>query len=115
LTEALFGNAAPGLVMAVAMAQVGAEMRGTTTAILLTSMHLLGDFISWPLVGALSTWMSAGKLTTLVGGARSLGIDPTHHLSIALVSVAVPVAAAGFLFYLGSAFLEAPPVRMEAA
>lgn len=110
LLEALFGNAAPGLVMAVAMTYVGAEMRGTATAILLTSIHLLGDFISWPLVGALSTSMSDGRLSGLVGAAEWFGIDPGHHLSISLMAVTVPVALLGAVFYLRTAALSSASV-----
>ena len=107
LAEALFGNAAVGLVIAVAMEQVGAEVRSTAAAVLLTSMHLLGDFISWPLVGAMSTSMAEGGLGRLHGFVTSLGVPGGDHLSIALVSVAVPVALLGGLLYLGSAGLTA--------
>ena len=107
LAEALFGNAAVGLVIAVAMEQVGAEVRSTAAAVLLTSMHLLGDFISWPLVGAMSTSMAEGGLGRLPGFVTSLGVPGGDHLSIALVSVAVPVALLGGLLYLGSAGLTA--------
>lgn len=100
LVEALLGNATTGLVMAMAMAQVGAESRSTTAAILLTTMHLLGDFISWPLVGSLSTAMTEGRLGVLLRLAESLGIVRGGHLSIALVAVSVPVAALAGLFYL---------------
>jgi MFS family permease len=102
LVEALFGNAAVGLVMAVAMEQVGAEMRSMTAAILLTTMHLLGDFVSWPLVGAMSTAMADGRLVWLRSLATSFGVPDANHLSIALIAVDVPVAVLAALFYLGS-------------
>lgn len=115
LLEALAGNAATGLVMAVAMSRVGAETRGTTTAVLLTSMHLLGDFISWPLVGKMSTVMTEGGLTSLVAVARAAGMEAGHTLSIALAALAIPVAVAGGLFYFTAALLPAPAVAKEAA
>ncbi len=105
MAEALFGNASVGLVMAMAMEQVGAEVRSTAAAVLLTSMHLLGDFISWPLVGAMSTTMAGGGLAGLRELATSLGARGTDHLSIALVSISVPVAVLGSLFYMASARL----------
>jgi len=105
LAEALFGNAAVGLVMATAMEQVGAEIRSTAAAVLLTSMHLLGDFISWPLVGAMSTAMERGGLGWLRALAVSFGARDADHLSIALVSVAVPAGCIAATFFLASARL----------
>ena len=105
MTEALFGNAAVGLVMAMAMEQVGAEVRSTAAAVLLTSMHLLGDFISWPLVGAMSTTMAGGGLAWLRDFAMSVGVRGGDHLSIALVGVSVPVALLASMFYLVAARL----------
>ena len=105
LTEALFGNAAVGLVMAMAMEQVGAQVRSSAAAVLLTSMHLLGDFISWPLVGAMSTAMAGGSLGWLRALAVSLGARDADHLSIALVSVAVPAGCVAFIFFLAAARL----------
>ena len=103
LAEALFGNAATGLVLALAMGLVGAEVRSTAAAVLLTSCHLLGDFISWPLVGAMSTAMAGGRLGWLRGLAESAGVRGSDHLSIALVSVAAPVALAAGILYFASA------------
>jgi predicted MFS family arabinose efflux permease len=102
LAEALFGNAAVGLVMALAMEQVGPEMRSTTAGVMLTTMHLLGDFVSWPLVGALSTMMEAGRLDLLRSVAVALGVPDANHLSMALVGVAVPVALVAGALYLAS-------------
>jgi len=103
LAEALFGNAATGLVLAIAMSQVGAEIRSTAAAVLLTSVHLLGDFISWPLVGAMSTTMAGGGLGWLRALAESVGARGSDHLSIALVSAAVPVALLAGVLYMVSA------------
>jgi MFS family permease len=109
MAEALFGNAATGLVLAIAMAQVGAEIRGTATAVLVTGVHLLGDFISWPLVGAMSTAMSTGGLGWLRALAESVGARGTDHLSIALVSVTMPVALlAGGLYLVSSRVASRP-------
>jgi MFS family permease len=105
LLEALFGNAATGLVLALAMSQVGAEIRGTTAAVLVTSVHLLGDFISWPLVGWLSTGIQEGRFDALVHLAASLGVPATSSLSIALGAVTVPVAVIAAGLYLGSSVL----------
>lgn len=105
LLEALCGNAAVGLIMAMAMEQVGAEVRSTAAAVLLTTMHLLGDFISWPLVGALSTAMGAGGLAWLTALAGAFGVREADHLTIALVSVAVPAGGVAMGFFLAGARL----------
>ncbi len=106
LVEALLGNFATGLVMAAAMGQVGAQSRSTTAAILLTTMHLLGDFISWPLVGSLSTAMSEGRLGALVAAAGVVGVAPGHHLTIALIGVSVPAAVLAAVMYLTAGALD---------
>ncbi|MBM4186286.1 MAG: MFS transporter [Gemmatimonadetes bacterium] len=100
LLEALFGNAATGLVLAIAMEQVGAEMRATTSAVLVTSVHLLGDFISWPLVGALSTALTNGSFEWVRNAAAAFGA--TGSLSVALATVTAPVALLSGVLYLGS-------------
>jgi MFS family permease len=106
LVEALLGNAGAGLVMAIAMTQVGAEIRSTTAAVLLTTMHLLGDFISWPLVGAMSTALEEGRLPLVAKLAPLAGAAGDHHLSLALVTVTVPVAVLGAIFYLVSSISD---------
>lgn len=93
------------MIFGMVREQVGAEVRSTAAAVLLTSMHLLGDFISWPLVGAMSTTMAGGGLAWLRELATSLGVRGTDHLSIALVSISLPVALLGSLFYMASARL----------
>ena len=99
LLESLAGNAAVGLLFAIAISQVGAEVRGATAAILLTTVHLLGDFISWPLVGWVSTALTNGRLTVLTDVAARLGANPAHSLTIALVAVSLPVCLLAAAFY----------------
>lgn len=90
---------ANGLLFAIAISQVGAEVRGATAAILLTTVHLLGDFISWPLVGWVSTALTNGRLTVLTDVAARLGANPAHSLTIALVAVSLPVCLLAAAFY----------------
>ena len=97
--EIFLGNMSTGLVFAILVAIVIPGLRGTATAVILTVIHLLGDGISQPLIGWISTQLSVGS--PLSGVLQRVG-DALHvpagsHLSLALVSVSLPatVMAAG--------------------
>lgn len=90
LVEALFGNMGTGLVIALAMNAVMPGVRATAMAFMLLFGHLLGDAISWPLVGFVSTGMQNGGFTALHGFAVEIGVEASSHLTIALIAVAVP-------------------------
>jgi len=88
--EALLGNASIGIILTLIVGAVAPEMRSTATAVALTSVHVMGDIVSIPLVGSLSTALEHTRSTEPVWGAiRAIGLDPSYHLSVALISVTV--------------------------
>src|SRR6185295_5918806 len=93
--------------LALAVNAVAPGVRATATAVLLTTGHLLGDAISWPLVGSMSTAMQSGRLQSLVNAAADLGVSATSHLTIALISVAIPAVFLAGLLYLTAARAQA--------
>ena len=104
LVEALFGNMSWGLVFAVVVTIVAAELRSTATAVLVTMVHLLGDVISQPLVGRVSTSIETGRAPALAHMLSSFGVDAVgHHLSLALVMVTMPACLLSSLLYLAAA------------
>jgi hypothetical protein len=94
--EALLGNASIGIIITLIVATVAPELRSTATAVALTAVHLIGDVISQPLVGHVSTALEQAKAPA--GRAWSwmsmLGLTEAQHLLAALVAVAVPGAIA---------------------
>jgi MFS family permease len=99
--EAFLGNASIGIIMTLIVATVVPELRATATAVALTSVHLMGDVISLPLVGHVSVALErshpSAAIWTLL---QPFQIAPDQHLAVALTAVAVPgslVAAALFL------------------
>jgi hypothetical protein len=63
-------------------------------------VHLLGDVISQPLVGRVSTSIESGGATALMHVLSPLGGTTGHHLSLALVSVTMPACLLSFVLYL---------------
>jgi MFS family permease len=100
LLEALIGNASIGLVVSLVIGIVAPELRSTAMAVLLTAVHVIGDVISQPLVGRVSTTLQHTARSHAVWRAlEMLGLDPTQHLLVGLVSVGIPGAVfAGVLF-----------------
>jgi MFS transporter, Spinster family, sphingosine-1-phosphate transporter len=89
------------LVLAQVVSLAAPAIRSTAAAALLFTVHMLGDFISQPLVGRLSTWMAEGTVPpVLVNGLASLlGTAPDQHLTLALIGTGVPATViAGVLF-----------------
>jgi MFS transporter, Spinster family, sphingosine-1-phosphate transporter len=115
-SEVFLGNISTGLVFAILVSIVAPGLRGTATAIILTVMHLLGDGISQPLIGRISSQLaddhSRYGLLSRVGAA--LQVPETHHLSLALLTVSVPATALAFLLYLLAAYNRRTP-RVAAA
>jgi hypothetical protein len=86
------------------VATVVPELRATATAVALTSVHLMGDVISQPLVGQLSVVLerlrpSAAVWTLL----QPLGVTPDEHLVLALIVVTIPGALATAAFFMRAA------------
>jgi sugar phosphate permease len=96
------------LVLALAVTVVSPAIRSTATAILLMTVHLLGDAISQPLVGRVSTSLENGTLTGgWVDTARALfQSGPNEHLTLAMMIVIMPAAVVG-----GVVFLWAMPKK----
>jgi hypothetical protein len=95
-----------GLVFAILVSIVIPGLRGTATAVILTLIHVLGDGISQPLIGRISTHLSnASPLTVfLQRSGNALHIPAQSHLSLALVSFSLPATViAAALFWLASA------------
>ncbi len=108
--EIFFGNISTGLVFAILVTVVIPGLRGTATAVMLTVMHLLGDGISQPLIGHISTWLNSDS--PLATATKSLGaavhIPAQHHLSLALVCVTLPAFLLASLLYVAPLFLGVP-------
>jgi MFS family permease len=101
--EIFLGNMSTGLVFAILVGIVIPGLRGTATAVLLTVIHVFGDAISQPLIGRISSELNQGSALTAVlqhiGDA--LHIPAQNHLSLALISFAIPsTIVAGALFWL---------------
>jgi hypothetical protein len=102
--EVFLGNVSTGLVFAILMTIVIPGLRGTATAIILTVMHLLGDGLSQPLIGQISSALQSGgsslleprgKFPMLAQMARD------QHLTLALACVAAPsMFLSAWLFFL---------------
>ena len=99
--EILLANTSLGLVVALAVSIVSPGIRATATAAMLTTVHLLGDAISQPLVGKLSTEMLEGGISgTVVSELAALfRTSPDSHLTIALLCVALPAAVVSSLLF----------------
>lgn len=113
--EAFLGNAAIGIIITLIVAAVTPEIRATATAVALTTVHLVGDIISQPLVGWISTALDrAGSASALWHALGVLGIAPTQHLLVALTAVVVPGALATGAMFLITARVSAPTVVANA-
>jgi MFS transporter, Spinster family, sphingosine-1-phosphate transporter len=98
--EAFLGNASIGIIITLIVAAVAPEIRSTATAVALTAVHLMGDLISQPLVGWLSTALERARSTAAIWHPLELvGILPPQHLLVALCVVVIPGAiATGAMF-----------------
>jgi MFS family permease len=90
----VFGNMSVALVMAILVGAVMPGLRATATAILLIACHLLGDAISQPLIGRVSTSLqsSPGALMFLRHFGEIVHIPQQHYLSLAFAAVTLPAA-----------------------
>jgi MFS family permease len=98
--EAFLGNASIGIIITLIVAAVAPEIRSTATAVALTAVHLMGDVISQPLIGWLSTALDRARSSVVIWHPLQLvGIVPAQHLLVALCLVVIPGAiAAGLMF-----------------
>jgi predicted MFS family arabinose efflux permease len=114
--EIFLGNMSTGLVFAILVGTVIPGLRGTATAVLLTVIHLLGDGISQPMIGRISTQLSLGSPLTsfLQRLGDALHIPTQSHLSLALVSVSLPATAIAAGLYILAAPKRAHTLPAEA-
>lgn len=98
----VFGNMSVALIMAILVGAVMPGLRATATAVLLISCHLLGDAISQPLIGRVSTTLqsSPGALIFLRHLGAILQIPPQNYLSLAFVAVTLPAAVFSTILFL---------------
>jgi MFS family permease len=102
--EVFLGNVSTGLVFAILMTIVIPGLRGTATAIILTVMHLLGDGLSQPLIGQISSALQSGGSSLLGPGGKFpmlAQMARDQHLTLALACVAAPsMFLSAWLFFL---------------
>ena len=89
------------LVLALAVTIVSPGIRSTATAALLFTGHLLGDAISQPLVGKVSTSIEQGSLSPgVVSSLASIFQTGTsEHLTLAMMTVIAPTAVLSAVVY----------------
>jgi MFS family permease len=114
--EAFLGNASIGIIITLIVGAVAPEMRSSATAVSLTAVHLIGDVVSIPLVGTVSTALqrAAGSAEILWRPLKVLGVDQSQHLLVALVGVVIPGAIATAAMFLIAA-RAAEPAAVRAA
>ena len=102
--EAFLGNASIGIIITLIVAAVAPEIRSIATAVALTAVHLMGDVISQPLIGWLSTALDRARSAVVIWHPLHLvGIEPAQHLLVALCVVVIPGAiAAGVMFLIAA-------------
>jgi MFS transporter, Spinster family, sphingosine-1-phosphate transporter len=102
--EAFLGNASIGIIITLIVAVVAPEIRSTATALALTAVHLMGDIISQPLIGWLSTTLERARGAVAIWHPLGLvGIAPAQHLLVALCLVVIPGAIATGIMFLVAA------------
>jgi MFS transporter, Spinster family, sphingosine-1-phosphate transporter len=88
--EAFLGNSSIGIIITLIVAAVSPEMRSTATAVALTSVHVIGDVVSIPLVGRISTTLEHNPTAAMIWKpAGVVGLGPSQHLLVALITVAI--------------------------
>jgi len=92
-----------GPVNATVVNSVPPHVRATAVATTILSIHVLGDAISQPLVGIISTWITKqGYVPTFITPITNLlGLQANQSLAIAMLITPVALAISGLLFLLG--------------
>lgn len=101
--EVFLGNMSTGIVFTILVSIVIPGLRATATAVVLTVIHVLGDAISEPLIGSISTHLqhlSAAKLAGLTSWLPSQLV--AQHLAMAICIVAAPAMALSGLLYMAA-------------
>jgi hypothetical protein len=93
--QAFLGNASIGIIITLIVATVVPELRATATAVALTSVHLMGDVISQPLVGKISDVLERLRPSAALWAfLQPIGVTRDEHLVVALIAVTIPGALA---------------------
>ena len=91
--QAFLGNASVGIIITLIVATVTPELRATATAVALTSVHLMGDVVSQPLVGKISDVLERSSPTAAIWTVlQPLRVTSDQHLAVALIAVTIPGA-----------------------
>ncbi len=102
-SEVFLANMSTGIVFTILVTIVIPGLRGTATAVLLTVIHLLGDAISEPLVGIVSTSLQRiASSKARIGVAWLPSAVQSQHLVLALCVVAAPAMALSGLLYIAA-------------
>jgi hypothetical protein len=114
--EVFLGNMSTGIVFTVLVTIVIPGLRATATAIVLTVIHVLGDAISEPLIGSISTYLHGLSATRVAMLSRWLPpqIVP-QHLMMAICVVSAPAMALSSLLYLGAKLSASGPTRTHSS
>lgn len=92
-----------GPVNAIIVSVVPANIRATAVATTILAIHVLGDALSQPLVGIISTWITKqGAIPNSIAPlAELLGLGVKQSLAIGMLITPVALVAAGLFFSLG--------------
>jgi MFS family permease len=102
-SEVFLANMSTGLVFTILVTIIVPGLRATATAVLLTVIHVLGDMISEPLIGKVSTHLQHAAAATAHAGAWLPASVSAQHLSQALFIVSAPAMALSGLLYMAAA------------
>ncbi|KAF0236901.1 MAG: hypothetical protein FD167_4499, partial [bacterium] len=80
-----------------------ANIRATAVATTILSIHVLGDAISQPLVGIISTWITKQNTipSFLIPIVTPLGLTVKQSLAIGMLITPVALVISGLFFFLG--------------
>jgi MFS transporter, Spinster family, sphingosine-1-phosphate transporter len=92
-----------GPINAIIVNSVPPDLRSTAIATTTLAIHFLGDALSQPLIGTLSTWLAnqpqwPGFVAQL---ARLLGVTPQQSLTMAMLITPLALLVAAGCFFLG--------------
>lgn len=87
---------------AILLESVPVRVRAMAVALNIVIIHTFGDAISRALVGVLSESLKAGHSAALAALASAVGIDPSQHLSTALLIVPAALVVSTLFFFVGA-------------
>jgi MFS transporter, Spinster family, sphingosine-1-phosphate transporter len=92
-----------GPINAIIVNSVPSDLRSTAIATTTLAIHFLGDALSQPLIGTISTWLAnQPQWPALVANlAALLGVTPQQSLTMAMLITPVALLVAAVCFFLG--------------